>query len=206
MKLIVGLGNPGKKYDGTRHNIGFDVLNLLAERHSMGPAGRAPMQAKFESLVMECRIELPKLPADQVDADAGEQDDRVLFVWPQTYMNNSGQAARQAARFYKLPPEDLLVICDDFHLPTGKLRTRPKGSAGGQKGLNDIIQQMGTDQIARLRVGVGPIPEGWDNASFVLGKFGKNEQDLVEQTIHTAADAATSWVRQGVLETMNRFN
>ena len=121
-------------------------------------------------------------------------------------MNRSGGAVRQAAQFYKLPFDEALVVCDDFNLPTGKLRLRSQGSAGGQNGLEDVIRQCGTDQVPRLRIGVGPVPSGWDPAGFVLGRFGKDEHDLVEEMIPRAADAAECWANLGATEAMNRFN
>lgn len=185
MKIIVGLGNPGQKYNGTRHNVGFEVLNRLATR------GNAELpKAKFESLVAEC----------------GTGDSRRLLVWPQTFMNRSGIAASQAATFYKIEREELLVVCDDFHLPVGQLRFRAKGSAGGQKGLNDILQHFGDEATPRLRIGVGPKPPGVDTANFVLSKFAKQDQEIIEQTLSEAAAAVECWASAGMLEAMNRYN
>lgn len=194
MKIIVGLGNPGKKYEGTRHNVGFDVLRKIAEKQNADP-----LKAQFESLTTECRFR-------PVGGGAEGLTERLLLAWPQTFMNRSGVAVRQASQFYKVNADAVLVVCDDFHLPVGKLRTRAGGSAGGQNGLKDIIQQLGTDQFPRLRVGVGPLPEGWDQAGFVLGKFGKQDRDLIEETISRAADAALCWAEAGAAEAMNRFN
>ncbi len=185
MKLIVGLGNPGKKYEATRHNVGFDVLRVLAERFQADP-----VRAKFDSMVAECRL----------------GDDKALLVWPQTYMNRSGLAARQASAFFMTPLEDLLVICDDFNLPLGKLRLRPQGSAGGQNGLKDILQQLGADEVPRLRMGVGPVPEGRDVVGFVLGKFTADEKQDAAAMAVAAADAAECWAKLGISEAMNRFN
>ena len=185
MKLIIGLGNPGKKYEATRHNVGFDVLRELAGRWQAEPP-----RAKFESLVSECQVKQAK----------------TLLVWPQTYMNRSGVAARLASTFFKAPLADLLVICDDFNLPLGKLRFRPQGSAGGQNGLDDILTQLASQEVSRLRLGVGPVPENWDAAGFVLGKFAKNERDLADAMTRDAADAVECWVEQGATQTMNQFN
>lgn len=185
MKIVVGLGNPGRKYEGTRHNVGFEVLNLLAQRFAT-PTPRV----RFASLATEVEV-------------AG---DRLLLLWPQTFMNLSGAAASQAATFYKAELSDLLVVCDDFHLPVGKLRLRPKGSHGGQRGLENVIQRMGGDEIPRLRVGVGPAPEGWDAADFVLGKFRKEESEEMAIVLPTAADAVECWAREGPEQAMNRFN
>ncbi|QDU87806.1 Peptidyl-tRNA hydrolase [Pirellulimonas nuda] len=185
MKIVVGLGNPGRKYEGTRHNVGFDVLNLLAQRLA-APAPRV----RFASLASE----------------AGLGSERLLLLWPQTFMNLSGTAASQAASFYKADNADLLIVCDDFHLPVGKLRLRPKGSPGGQRGLENVIQRMGGDDIPRLRVGVGPAPEGWDAADFVLGRFRKEETEEMAVVLQEAADAVECWAREGPEQAMNRFN
>lgn len=185
MKIIVGLGNPGSKYVGTRHNVGFDVLRQLAERHTADTP-----RAKFESMVAECQIGTV----------------RTLLVWPQTYMNLSGQAAQLASAFYKTPLEDLLVVCDDFHLPLGTQRLKPKGSAGGQNGLKDVIQRLGSDEVPRLRVGVGPVPEGWETVGFVLGKFAKEDAAEAEQAIKTCAEAAGRWATEGITAAMNKYN
>lgn len=185
MKVIVGLGNPGKKYEKTRHNVGFEVIGELARKwHADG------FREKHQALVTEA-------------THAGE---KVLLVAPQTFMNLSGVSVRLVSDFYRLPVDDLLVICDDFNLPLGLLRTRAQGSAGGQNGLDNIIQQLGTQQFARLRIGIGPVPERWDAVDFVLGKFAKNEQEAVENVVRRAADAAECWVSSGTTETMNRYN
>lgn len=185
MKIVVGLGNPGKQYEGTRHNVGFDTLRRLAEQHS----AETPKQ-KFESYVAEAMV--------------GGQ--RTLLVWPQTFMNRSGTAARLATQFYKSPLEDLLVICDDFALDVGRLRIRAKGSSGGQNGLKDVAQQLGTEEYVRLRIGVGPVPGGRNAADFVLGRFGSKERESVDVAIADAAAAVACWATGGVTEAMNRFN
>ena len=185
MKLVIGLGNPGKKYEGTRHNVGFDTLRTLAEKHS----AESP-RAKFESLTAEARI----------------NGQRLLLVWPQTYMNRSGTAARQAAAFYKTPLEDLIVVCDDFNLPIGKLRIRASGSDGGQNGLKDVASQLGSSAYPRLRIGVGPVPASRDAADFVLGRFGAKEREEVDVSIHDAAAAIACWAAEGVDAAMNQFN
>jgi PTH1 family peptidyl-tRNA hydrolase len=185
MKLIVGLGNLGRKYDQTRHNVGFEVLDRLAERFGDGQA-----KEKFDGRLMEARA-------------AGE---RVLLLWPHTFMNLSGQAVRPAMEFYKLELTDLLVVCDDFNLPLGKLRFRREGSAGGQNGLADIIRRLGSEEFARLRIGIGPVPENWNAADFVLGKFTAAEKDTVSEIIVRAADGAECWAANGVEASMNRFN
>lgn len=185
MKLIVGLGNPGRRYEKTRHNVGFEVLNLLALRNAADSA-----KEKFSGLVAGATI-------------AGQS---ALLVWPQTLMNRSGQSVSAAMSFYQLPLEDLLVVCDDFNLPLGKLRFRGQGSAGGQKGLEDIIRRLGSEEFARLRVGIGPVPDAWDPADFVLGKFKAGERDTIDEMIATAADGVECWISEGIQAGMNRFN
>jgi PTH1 family peptidyl-tRNA hydrolase len=185
MKLIVGLGNLGRKYDQTRHNVGFDVLNGLAERFGDGRA-----KDKFDGRLMEASI-------------AGQ---RVLLLWPHTFMNRSGESVGPAVEFYKLELADLLVVCDDFNLPLGKLRFRRDGSAGGQNGLADIICRLGTEEFSRLRLGIGPVPENWDAADFVLGKFTATERKTVDDIIARAADGTECWVSDGIETSMNRFN
>ncbi|TWT88407.1 Peptidyl-tRNA hydrolase [Pseudobythopirellula maris] len=190
MKLIVGLGNPGAKYQGTRHNVGFEALQLLAER-----SGAEKPKTKFDSLVAEANL-----------AVEGQPNSRVLLVWPQTYMNRSGSAVRQAATFYKTPIEDLLIVCDDFHLDVGRLRIRSKGSAGGQNGLKDVANQLGSENYARLRIGVGPAPDGRETVDFVLSKPRAAQKELLEVALHDAAAAAACWATSGVAEAMNKFN
>lgn len=185
MKMIVGLGNPGKKYEDTRHNIGFEVLGELARRWQADTP-----REKHQALV----------------SSASYHQEKVLLVAPQTYMNLSGVSVRLATDFFKLPGTDLLVTCDDFNLPLGMLRTRAQGSAGGQNGLDNIIQQLGTQEFARLRIGIGPVPEHYNAADFVLSKFAKNERDDVDQTVRRAADAVECWIAKGTTETMNQFN
>jgi len=185
MKLIVGLGNPGAKYAGTRHNVGFRVLDRLAEQFGEGTG-----KDKFDGRLMEAKV-------------AGQ---RALLLWPQTYMNRNGESVRLAVEFYKLDLVDLLVVCDDFNLPLGKLRFRREGSAGGQNGLADVIERLGTEAFARLRLGIGPVPERWDPADFVLSRFEAAEQETIDETIARAAEGVACWVAEGIEAGMNRFN
>jgi PTH1 family peptidyl-tRNA hydrolase len=185
MKLVVGLGNPGRKYDGTRHNLGFDVVRLLSERF----AAQSP-RVKFEAELWEIDV-------------AGE---RVLLAAPQTYMNLSGRSVRQALDFYKLGPADLLVISDDLNLPTGQVRLRGSGTAGGQKGLQNIIDQLGTNQFARLRIGIDRPPGGRDATDYVLQRFSRSEQDRITPAVAKAADGVELWVKEGLNPAMNRVN
>lgn len=185
MKLIVGLGNPGKKYQDTRHNIGWQVLAELAQRHASGKA-----RAKFEGEVMEA----------QFGTEKG------YLLCPMTYMNASGRSVRPASDFYKLSPQDILIICDDISLSVGNMRFRPQGSSGGQNGLKDIIQKLGTEEIPRLRIGVGQPPPQWSTADYVLSKFTKSESTEIQQTVAQATTAVADWVQRGIDFCMNQHN
>lgn len=185
MKIVVGLGNPGRKYSGTRHNIGFEVLEQLAGRHAT-----ERWRSRFEADVLEIQL-------------AG---DRVLLLAPQTFMNLSGRSVRGVVDFYKTPLSELLVICDDLNLPLGRLRLRASGSAGGQKGLKNIIDQLGSQDVARLRVGIDRPSAGGDTVNYVLQPFSKSERPSVEESVVRAADAAECWVRSGIDAAMNQFN
>jgi PTH1 family peptidyl-tRNA hydrolase len=185
MKLIVGLGNPGRKYAGTRHNVGFDVLAELARKF-----GQAPPRAKFQGEIVEAAI-------------GGE---KVLLLTPLTYMNLSGSSVQPVRDFYKLTNDDILVVCDDFNLPLGKLRMRRKGSAGGQKGLDDIIRRLGSDEVSRLRIGIGPPEENRNAADYVLSRFAADEAETVKETLARAVDAVAVWTTDGAETCMNRFN
>lgn len=185
MKLVVGLGNPGRKYNGTRHNVGFEVLARLAQRY-----GVERPKAKFNAEVAETMI----------------KNQKTILLSPLTYMNLSGQSVGAAVDFYKLPLTDLLVICDDINLDLARLRFRPSGSAGGQNGLKNIIQRLGSQAFGRLRVGVGRPPPNWDAADFVLGRFSQEEQIQIDFCITRAVDAVEAWVENGMQMAMNRFN
>ena len=184
--LIVGLGNPGEKYENTRHNVGFQVVDELAERQN------APVQKlKFKALTNLLTI-------------SGE---KVLVMKPVTYMNLSGEAVRPAADFYKIPPERILVISDDTALDLGKLRIRTKGSAGGHNGLKNIIQHLGTDQFPRVKIGVGEKPHpDYDMADWVLSKFTGEDLKTIQAAVKKAADAVACYLENGPDKAMNRFN
>lgn len=185
MKLIVGLGNPGRRYQGTRHNVGFVVVAELARQF-----GISRPRAKFQGEVVEAQV-------------VGE---RVVLLCPHTYMNNSGNSVQPARDFYKVENSELLVVCDDFNLELAKLRFRAKGSSGGQKGLDDIIRRLGTNEFSRLRIGIGPPPPNWDVADYVLSKFAKDEQPVMEQAATRAAEGAAAWIRDGIQYCMNQYN
>ncbi|MCA9123287.1 MAG: aminoacyl-tRNA hydrolase [Planctomycetaceae bacterium] len=185
MKLVVGLGNPGRKYEETRHNIGFEVAVELARRF-----GQSTPRSKFQGEVVEGTI-------------GGE---KLLVLCPHTYMNKSGSSVLASRDFYKLELTDLLVVCDDLSLPLGKLRIRTKGSSGGQNGLRDIIGRIGSEEFPRLRIGIGTPPPGWDAADFVLSKFTKDDLAEMKIAVSRAADAVECWVRDGIECCMNRYN
>ena len=184
--LIAGLGNPGTKYENTRHNMGFRAVELLAEQK-----GVKLNKVKFKS-------------AYNLMEFAGA---RCLVMKPQTYMNLSGEAVREAAQFYKIPPDHVLVIYDDVALPVGKLRVRPTGSAGGHNGIKNIIAHLGTDQFPRIRVGVGA-PEHPDHEmiDWVIGKFSPAEKKVVDEAVSRALDAVLCVIERGVNEAQNRYN
>jgi len=183
MKLVVGLGNPGRKYAGTRHNVGFEVVDALAARHRLEWEG-----APAEALMAKWR-------------SAG-----ALIVKPLTFMNLSGYAVGDLLRYFKVDLADLLVIVDEAQLELGRLRTRASGSAGGHNGLKSLIEQLGTEQFARLRVGVGRGDARRDLADHVLATFDKDEEAVVSDAISRAADAAEVFVGEGIAPMMNRFN
>ena len=185
MKLVTGLGNPGAKYRGTRHNVGFEVVDLLAARHGL----------TFEAA-----------PADALQAKWRRADDVVLLVKPLTFMNVSGQAVSALARYYKVGVDGTMVLCDDVNLPLGRLRIRASGTEGGHNGLRSIAEQFGTVDYPRLRIGVGRGDTRRDLADHVLARFEPEEQPGIESAIARAADAVECWLLDGLATTMNSFN
>ena len=185
MKLVVGLGNPGSQYSGTRHNLGFDVITELAQRWQAGKP-----QLKFQAEIRE----------------AISPSGKVFLVAPMTYMNRSGESVQQIARFYQVASEDVAVVCDDINLPLGRLRWRAGGSSGGQKGLADILQRLGTEKVPRLRLGVGRPPGSMDSAAWVLARFRAEDRSEAEMMVKLAADSMECWIAEGLAVAMNRFN
>ncbi len=183
---IVGLGNPEKKYENTRHNIGFEVIDEIAEKYSIAVKERG-FKALFGKGVIEGQ--------------------RVLLVKPQTYMNLSGESVREITDYYKIDPgEELIVISDDISLELGGIRIRKKGSAGGHNGLKNIIKHLGTENFMRIRMGVGEKPKEWDLADYVLARFPKEEREKVDRSIKDAAAAVGIMVTDGAEKAMNVFN
>lgn len=182
MKIVAGLGNPGRRYRGTRHNTGFRVVEALA-----GEEGGAFEVSRFEGLTARVRLE-------------GEAS---VLLKPTTYMNLSGRSVSRLARFYKVGAGDILVVLDDMDLPLGRLRLRPGGGSGGHKGLASVLRELGREDLPRLRVGIG---RGEDATDHVLDRFGDEEQEAVDRAVGRACRAVRSWASHGVETAMNRFN
>jgi PTH1 family peptidyl-tRNA hydrolase len=186
IRLVVGLGNPGRRYEGTRHNVGFLAVDrFLAD--AGGRWGRSPV-------------------GEGLAADLGRPAGRVWVVKPHTFMNASGEMVAEFSRYYKVPSSDILVVSDDFQLPLGRLRLRARGSAGGQKGLDSVLALLGTQEVPRMRLGIGPLPERWDPVDFVLGSFGPAEREELERMIEKASAALGAVLDEGLEPAMNAFN
>ncbi len=183
--LVIGLGNPGREYSETRHNIGFMLIDRIAVR--LNARG---MKVQSKSIVITSRY----------------GDERLILAKPQTFMNLSGQSVQGLVRFYKLPLDHVLIAHDDLDLPFCTIRMRPGGGAGGQKGIKSTIDQLGTPEFARLRLGIDRPPGKMDAASYVLQEFSQKELLAVSETLDRAADAALTWVSEGLNEAMNKFN
>ncbi len=185
MRIVVGLGNPGEQYRATRHNIGYLILSEVARR-------------------VACESPKSKFRADALNIQV--RDEKVLLICPTTFMNRSGSSVLEASRFYKVPPENVFVVCDDLNLPFAKIRIRSEGSSGGQKGLQDVIRVLGTEKIPRLRFGIGQPPAHWDAADYVLANFCDAEKKLLPEALKNAADAVLCYLNEGLNEAMNRYN
>src|SRR3954451_19830788 len=199
MRLIVGLGNPGKEYVGTRHNIGFEVLDAFAARFgwTFGPGDyERQAKTKFDGLAMDGPVPLA--------ASGGTE--KVLLLKPTTYMNLSGRAVQSAMAFYQLTPQDIMVVLDDLALPCGKLRIRSGGSDGGHNGLKDIQRALGTNQYPRLRMGIDAPPPPIAGKDYVLGRFSPDQRKLIDPAIDRATGAIVTWVDKGLNVAMNQFN
>jgi len=183
--LIAGLGNPGREFEHNRHNVGFMLLNCLAEKlsHRFG-----------------------KVQSKALVAQAIYEGERIILMKPQTYMNNSGTSVSSLVRFYKVPFNNLLVVYDDVDLPLGILRIRPSGGSAGQKGMQSIIERLGTDEFPRLRIGTGRPPGRKEAADYVLQDFPPQEIELLEETLDRAVEAVLAFIRDGLDRTMNLYN
>ncbi|MBP3620771.1 MAG: aminoacyl-tRNA hydrolase [Lachnospiraceae bacterium] len=185
MKIIVGLGNPTREYEGTRHNVGFSVIYAISDKYNIKVDTK-----KHKALIGKGIIE-------------GE---KVILAMPQTYMNLSGESVRELIDYYKCDNEDVIVIYDDISLDVGKLRIRAKGSAGGHNGIKSIISHLGTQEFPRIKVGVGEKPARMDLADYVLGRFSKEEQPLIRESADKASDAVALMLREDISAAMNKFN
>jgi peptidyl-tRNA hydrolase, PTH1 family len=195
MKLIVGLGNPGKQYVGTRHNIGFEAVDMLARRlgWTSGPGEFEKLaRANFDGLAM--------------DGSVLGLSEKLMLLKPMTYMNLSGKAVQAAAAFYRVQPVDLMIVLDDLALPCGRLRIRPGGSSGGHNGLKDIERVLGTDQYPRLRIGIDPPPQFVPGKDYVLQPFTAEQRKAIAPAIEKTTQALVTWMERGVVAAMNMFN
>lgn len=186
MYIIAGLGNPGRQYAGTRHNMGFNVVTRIADDYKM-------------------QITIKEHKALCAKGFIGGQ--KVLLALPQTYMNLSGESIRELVNYYKIDPEtELMVIYDDISMDVGRIRMRAKGSSGGHNGIKNIIAELGTDVFPRMKVGVGEKPKGWDLADYVLGRFSDEENEVMRRMLAKGSDACRDFILYGIQEAMNRYN
>lgn len=183
MYLVVGLGNPGDRYDKTRHNIGFDVIDMCEKKYNF-----SINRTKFKGVYGESNID----------------NEKVIFLKPQTYMNLSGESVRSIIDFYKIPVENIIVIYDDISLEVGRLRIKARGSAGGHNGIKNIIAHLGTDSFPRIKVGIGQ--PTYDLVEFVTDRFSIEDREIVEKSFEAAVDAVAVIIREGINSAMNKFN
>ncbi len=198
MKLIVGLGNPGREYVGTRHNVGFECLDALSSRWgwSSGDDGfNRQARSKFDGLALD----------GSFSTHAGGTE-KVLLLKPTTYMNLSGKSVRAAMDFYQLSPAEIMVVLDDLALPVGKIRIRPGGSSGGHNGLKDIERALSTNDYPRMRIGIDPPPQYVAGKDYVLGRWSPQQKETITQALARACDAIQAWIKNGITPAMNEFN
>jgi len=197
MKLIVGLGNPGIEYVGTRHNVGFELVDRMAEKLGWVRPGDFDRNArkKFDGLTMD----------GLVDSSTGAKE-KLLLVKPTTYMNLSGRSVQAAMSFYQLTPMDVMVVLDDLALPCGKIRLRGSGSSGGHNGLKDIEKMLSTNAYPRLRIGIDPPPEFVAGRDYVLGKWSPEQKKIVNPAVDRACGAILTWADKGIEKAMSQFN
>lgn len=189
-RFVIGLGNPGREYAGTRHNVGFMVIDELVRRWDLGRGKKA-----FGGRLYDGRVGPPGTPGP-----------RVLLLKPHTYMNRSGRAVRDLTAFHRGRSEDVLVVMDDIALPLGRIRARARGSSGGHKGLADVMSELDAEDVARLRVGVGAPPPPMDAVDYVLQRFAREELATVGRAVRTAADAVGDWLVHGTTYVMDAYN
>src|SRR5688572_1452234 len=192
MKLVVGLGNPERSYFGTRHNVGFEVVDQLAARLGWTRPGDFDRMAKSKF--------------DGLAFDGVVGSEKLVLLKPMTYMNLSGRSVQAAMAFYQLTPPDIMVVLDDLALPCGKLRVRPGGSDGGHNGLKDIQRALGTPQYPRLRIGIDPPPPRVPGRDYVLGRFSEEQRKLVDPALNRAAGALVTWIDKDIETAMSQFN
>lgn len=185
MFIVIGLGNPGKNYSNTRHNVGFDTIDTLANRNN---------------------IKINKIKFQSVFGEGTIGNEKVLLVKPQTYMNNSGIAVREISQFYKIPIENILVVVDDIDIDFATVRIRLKGSAGSHNGMKSIIYHLQRDDFPRIKIGIGKKKEEQDLADFVLSRFSKDERIDIDSTVLTAAEAVEMIIKEDINQAMNKYN
>lgn len=183
--IIAGLGNPGSRYENTRHNVGFDTVDYLSAKYG---------------------IKVSKLKHKALQGEGSIEGKRVILVKPQTFMNLSGESIREIIEWYKTPVNNLIIVYDDIDLPVGRIRVRPKGSSGSHNGMKSVIYQIQDDSFPRVRIGIDKQPEGWDLADYVLSKFNSDERKLINDSIVNAAEAVTAIVKSGVEAAMSKYN
>lgn len=183
--LVIGLGNPGNRYDNTKHNVGFETVDLLAEKYN---------------------IKLSKLKHKALYGDGTIENKKVILSKPQTYMNLSGESVRDMAEWYKIPMQNIIIIYDDIDLQLGKIRVRPKGSSGTHNGMRSVLYHIQSEDFPRIRIGVGRPPEGWDLADYVLSKFSSEERKVINESILQAAEAVPVIIKSGTEAAMNKYN
>lgn len=183
--IVAGLGNPGCRYENTRHNVGFETIDFLSDKYKINVS-----KVKFKAVI----------------GDGDIEGERVILVKPQTFMNLSGECVREIIEWYKIPLSNIIIIYDDIDLPLGKIRVRPGGSSGTHNGMRSIIYQLQDDRFPRVRVGIGRPPEGWQLADFVLSKFNEEDRKKVNESIINASEAAASIIKNGVDAAMNKYN
>ncbi len=183
--IIAGLGNPGSRYENTRHNMGFETVDYISYKY---------------------KIKVSKVKFKAVIGDGEIEGERVMLVKPQTYMNSSGESVREIIDWYKIPLENIIIVYDDIDLPLGKIRIRPGGSAGTHNGMRSVIYQIQSDNFPRVRIGVGRPPEGWELVDYVLGRFNEDDRKIVSESVKKASEAVASIIKSGVEAAMNTYN